>query len=76
MYINTGFYPSYQDGNTIYFGLRMSLFGRDENILSLRLDDSLVDQYTFGFAKESELTQLFTYHMSKLTEQGLLSKVQ
>ena len=47
-----------------------------EGILSLYMSDAVKDPLAFGLRKDSEFRGLFSYHLTRMVEAGLLSRIR
>ena len=51
-------------------------FEEDPRVVALKISDSLRDPLGLAFQKNSEFRDLFDYHLMKLAEAGVLSKLE
>ncbi len=52
-----------------------AFLGNKELLFLRNFDDTIVSQLAFGYQKDSDLTKLFDYHLTKIIQSGMLQKI-
>ncbi len=60
---------------SLYLGGTYTAVG-DPRFVTVPVEESYLDHLGFAFAKNSEFTRLFNYHLQKLEESGLMKKLR
>ena len=56
---------------TLWWGGTLNIIGRHKEFVALRMEETTYGHLGFGFAKNSELRELFSYQIHKLDESGV-----
>ena len=59
------------EDKTLWWGGTLNIIGRQEEFVALRMDETTYGHLGFGFGKNSELRELFSYQIHRLDESGV-----
>ncbi len=72
---NTGLDRAVREEKTLFYGSSVSGEARQADIVVLDLVDGIKSQYGWTFQKDSELTEMFNYHLTKIFETGVFVRL-
>ena len=59
------------EDKTLWWGGTLNIIGRHKEFVALRMDEITYGHLGFGFGKNSQLSELFSYQIHKLDETGV-----